>query len=112
MKNLAHSASLDSVDKNAPSNAGTKHLPLAEDVSQRRVSGKRARAPRGWDSQGDVHDFIALQTLERIRQSVARSISLDMNPAHGEVHGTIVPAFCWVDHFISPWFRSSTTIHG
>jgi hypothetical protein len=26
MKNLAHSASFESLDKNAPSNAGTKHL--------------------------------------------------------------------------------------
>jgi hypothetical protein len=26
MKNLAHSASFESLDKNAPSNTGTKHL--------------------------------------------------------------------------------------
>jgi hypothetical protein len=26
MKNLAHSASFESLDKNAPANAGTKHL--------------------------------------------------------------------------------------
>jgi hypothetical protein len=27
MKNLAHSASFESLDKNAPSNAGTKQIP-------------------------------------------------------------------------------------
>jgi hypothetical protein len=34
MKNLAHSASFESLDKDAPSNAGTKHLAYDAGVSR------------------------------------------------------------------------------
>jgi hypothetical protein len=33
VKNLSHSASFESCDKNAPLNAGTKHLVLSDDLS-------------------------------------------------------------------------------
>ena len=46
MKNLAHSASLKSLDKNAPSKAGTKHLDSKERYLDQMVTvRRRSRLP-------------------------------------------------------------------
>jgi hypothetical protein len=46
MKNLAHSASFESLDKNAPSNAGTKHL-VANAKGMALVGAKKGKTAAG-----------------------------------------------------------------
>jgi hypothetical protein len=57
MKNLAHSASLESLDKNAPSKTGTKHVVSATGAALGVVSTGDATADR--DSEADVANALA-----------------------------------------------------
>jgi hypothetical protein len=72
MKNLAHSASFESLDKNAPSKAGTKHLvaftrPLLPIGSDKRISfpafsGASAEDVHGpWSREAAERSFLVAE---------------------------------------------------
>ncbi len=81
MKNLAHNASLESLNKNAPSKSGTKHLGRLAGlptVNHARLSQKKAMIGKAWFCTDSLfRDAVAsdeayLKTKARPRKKAAQ----------------------------------------